>query len=304
MMASRDSNTRGRFAAALSNSGDSLAQAAREAGLSASTLSRWLRAEYRGDNRAIGRSVEAWLRSREAAGERAGLGVDAHVDLSVTTDIEAVLDLAQATADVVVVHGRSGCGKTWAARHFAATRSGVTLVTASGAWVTLAGMLGRIAAAVGAGDRHASALAAEGRIIEKLAGRRALLAVDEAHHLSVRQIDELRCLRDIADCGLALIGSDVLWSSLCSSARADQITGRVMQRLALRGPSAADVGALAEAALKRAPERGEARALAQAARRGGGLHVLRRTLARTALIARADGADLPASQHTREALAA
>lgn len=299
-----DYTTRERFQGALAQSGDSLAQVAREAGLAPSTLSRWVRGDYRGDNAAVDRSVEAWLRSREASLQTAALGVDAHVDLAVTRDIEGVLDLAQATADVVVVHGRSGCGKTWAARHFAATRAGVILVTASGAWVTLAGMLGRIAAAVGAGDRHPSALAAEARIIEKLAGRRALLVVDEAHHLSVRQIDELRCLRDIAGCGLALIGADVLWSSLCASARADQITGRVMQRLALRGPAAADVDALAKSALRRSPEREESRSLVQAARGGGGLHVLRRTLARTALIARADGAEQPTERHTREALAA
>jgi len=299
-----DPDIRARFLAVLAQGGGSIAQAAREAGLASSTLSRWARGEYGGDNAAVERSVAAWLRSREASEQRAALGVDAHVDLAVTRDIESVLDLAQAAADVVVVHGRSGCGKTWAARRFAATRSAVTLATASGAWVTLAGMLGRVAAAVGAGDRHPSALAAESRVIERLAGRRSLLVVDEAHHLSVRQIDELRCVRDIAGCGLALIGSDMLWSSLCASPRADQITGRVMQRLALRGPSAEDVCALAASALRRNPERGESRALVQAARGGGGLHVLRRTLARTALIARADGAARPTAQHTREALAA
>ena len=201
---------------------------------------------------------------------------------------------AQATGDVVLIHGRSGCGKSWGVAHYCSGHSGTYRVSATGAVVTLAGLLNRVAAAVGAGADHPSALAAETAIVARLEGRGALLCVDEAHHLSPRLLDELRCIRDMASCGLALIGGDDLWNTLSKSGRCDQIVGRIGIRLPLVPASEADVLELGRNILGREPAKGEIERLRAAALGAGGLHALRRLLARAWVIARAGGRPISA----------
>ena len=112
--------------------------------------------------------------------------------------------------------------------------------------------------------------------------------VDEAHHLSPRLLDEIRCIRDAA-CGLALIGGDELWTALCAAPRCEQIVGRIGIRLPL-GPSAdADVLDLAAGVLGRRPSTKETRTLLAAALGADGLHAVRRLLARAWVTARASG---------------
>ena len=260
-------------------------------GVSTSTLGRWLRDVYEGgDMHAVTVRVEAWLETRRQARrlDFAAAGLDRHVDLGLSEEVEAVLAHAQAAGDITLVHGRSGAGKSWAAARYCATHSAAYRLQVTSAVVTVAGLLSRVAAAVGAGDRHPSALAAESAVVGRLEGRGALLVVDEAHHLSPRLLDELRGLRDAA-CGLALIGGDELWTGLCASSRCDQIIGRIGIRLPLGQPADADVLALAAGVLGRHPAQAEVKTLLAAARGAGGLHAVRRLLARAWVTARASG---------------
>ena len=285
--------------------GLSISDVAREigAGVSTTTASKWLRGVYEGDVPAVTGRVLAWLRTRREAARRSmsSAGLDRHVSLGVTEEIEAVLAHAQAAGDVVLIHGRSGAGKSWAVARYCAAHTPSFKVTMTGAVVTLAGLLARVAAAVGAGERHGSALAAETAIVGRLKGRGALLVVDEAHHLSARLLDELRCIRDLAGLGLALIGGDELWSALAGSARCDQIVGRIGIRLPLSAAADADVLDLAAAVLGRRPGHRETKLLVAAARGAGGLHALRRLLARAWLLARGDGREEISAEDLRAA---
>ena len=103
-------------------------------------------------------------------------------------------------------------------------------------------------------------------VIPRLEGRGALLAVDEAHHLAPRLLDELRCLYDMSECGLALIGGDELWSSLAGDRRCARVIGRIGIRLRLGAAAEADVLDLAAGVLGRRPEKGEAKRLIASAR--------------------------------------
>lgn len=270
--------------------GLSVAAAAKEMGrgVGAATLSRWLSGQYDGDVEAVAARVERWLRTREEARWRdlTAAGLDRHVDLGVTEEVAAVLSHAQAAGDVVLIHGRSGSGKTWAVRRYCRTRPAAYHLTVTGTVVTLSGLLTRVADAVGAGNRYPSGLTAETAAVERLRDRRALLCVDEAHHLRPQLLDEVRCVRDLSGAGLALIGGDELWTALASSRRCERIVGRIGVRLPLSAPARVDVLDLAAAIMGRDPDPAEARGLIEYAHRAGGLHALRRVLTRAWILAR------------------
>ena len=278
--------------------GLSVAQASREMGrgVSLSTLSKWLRGVYEGDVPAVTERVTAWLatRAEKARRDMGAAGLDRYADLSVTEDVEAALGHAQASGDIVLIHGRSGCGKSWGVARYCSGHSATYRLAVTGAVVTLAGLLNCVAAAVGAGADHPSALAAETAIVTRLERQAALLCVDEAHHLSPRLLDELRCIRDMAGCGLALIGGDDLWNTLTKSGHCEQIVGRIGIRLPVVPASEADVLELSRSILGREPAKGELKRLKAAALGAGGLHAQRRLLAHAWTIARAGGRTIAA----------
>ena len=279
--------------AELDATGTTITQAAREmgAGVSQATLSRWLRGTYDGDVAAVAARVRIWLESRgERERNAVGGGLDRHVALGVTEEIEQVLAYAQASGDIVIVHGPSGTGKSRACAHYAASRSGAFHVVVTDAVATMAGMLARLATAVGAGGGHGSALRAEDAVCDRLRGRSALLVVDDAHHLRrAAQLSELRCIRDRAGCGLALVGEDPLWTRIAGSEDLAALTGRTGIRWPLAAPAAADVLAIARAALGREPGPAETKLLTAAAHGDGTLHAVRRLLVRGWIVARGAG---------------
>ena len=122
---------------------------------------------------AVTARISRWLRTRAEATERdlAEAGLDRHVDLGVTEEIEAILGHAQATGDIVLIHSRSGRGKSWAAGRYCRTHTAAHMATMSDAVATISGMLGRVSRSVGAGSKHGSGLKAEEAIIEKVQGR-------------------------------------------------------------------------------------------------------------------------------------
>ena len=276
-------------------SGLSIVQVAREIGRGASegVLSPWIRGVYSGDPAAVARRVAAWLESRRDLDARSldAAGLRRHVELGASEEVAAALAHAHAGGDMVLVHGPSGSGKSWAAERYCNTRPGATYIYMTAAVRSPRALLRRVAAAVGAGDGHHSAVAAEEAVISKLARRRAVLVVDEADHLPAAELDELRCIRDISGAGLALIGRDDLWTRMAGNERCSQIVGRIRVRVALDLPSEADTAAMARSALGREPSPGEMSILFDAARGDGGFHALTGLLQVAWIAARGAGAD-------------
>lgn len=273
---------------ALNRSGLSRTAAARKIGISGAAFSRWLSGQYEGDNARLDQLVATWLATM-AERERhstSAAGLDVHCDLLVTREIEAALAHAQAVGDIVLVHGLSGAGKSWAGRHYADTRAATYYLQCTRAMRTMSALLGRVAEACGAWVKTPSAMAYESAIIEQLKGRGALLVIDEAHHLPASLLDELRCIRDVAGCGLALVASDEIRMTL---ARCPQIVGRIGIRLEKKVPARVDVDRIVSVVLGREATEKEVNAAMAAAAAPGGLHTLRRMLERAWVTARASG---------------
>ena len=276
--------------AAMDSAGLSIAQASREIGdgVSPATLGRWLRGTYTGDVSVVTERIEAWLLTRREgdALSLAKAGLDKHAETDAASMIDEALAYAHSSKDIVLIHGPSGRGKTRAAERYRATHSRVFYMPATRAMITMVGLLSCLGEAIGAYPETVSAINWERAIIARLREANSLVIIDEAHHLRDALLDELRCIRDNAGCGLGLIGNDAV---LMSIRRCPQILGRTGIRLNLKHLAAEDVAAIAAVPLGRKPTRAELKPLVMAARGKGGLHTLRRVLAEAWKLARAEG---------------
>ena len=296
-----DRATREEFLAEIERLGISQNAAARLIdGVSTSALSGWLRGTYKGDVAAVEEKIGRWLHTQRQARRHSleAAGLDVHRDLDIADQVASLLGHAQAVGDVVLIHGASGVGKSWSAQHYCRTHSTAFYGEMTPSVMSLNGLLGQIGTLVGAGGRHNSAVEAQTAIIDTLRDRGALLCVDEAHHLSARLLDQLRRIRDLSHCGLALIGDSSVRMTL---GRCPQIVGRIGGRLERRSPSEPDVELLVAAILNRQPTRRELKSAIGVARGPGGLHALRRMLARAWMKARTQGREAISADDIQEA---
>ena len=228
---------RERFRAHIDHHGFTLNEAARGVGMSAPAVSSWLSGTYRGDNDRVALLAGRWL-DTEADMSRARVWRNPrHAALGVTLEIQSLAAHAQANRDCVLVYGAAGAGKSYALRRFCAERAGATYVAMSPAVTTPAAVLSRIAGALDTGAGVTAAHRLEAVVVRRLHGRHALLAVDEAHHLSAALLDQVRCVVDAAECGLVLAGNDLLWARLAATERAGQLISRIGRQCRLRRPS-------------------------------------------------------------------
>ena len=261
-------------------------------GISSSAISQWRRGQYKGDNAAVDLAIRTWLNTEEEleGHKTEGAQLDRHLRLQVTGEITSLFAYAQAAGDIVLVTGASGTGKTWAARRYCETHSATHYVQMRSCVRSLSGMLKLVARAVGGkvASRSPSALDWGEAVVDRLEGRSAFLAVDECQYLMPSLLDELQCVRDIAGCGLALIGQERLSMRLAGS---PHILGRIGAETHRRGPSEPDVELLVSAFLERPATRGEVQLGLAAAGGAGGLHALRRTLMRAWRLSRIEDRD-------------
>ncbi len=276
--------------ALLGERGWSRAEAASRIGMSETRLARWMTGKYRGDNARTAQLVERWLETEQDMwASRTMRGLNRHADLAVTDQVERAARHAQANADIAVIFGAAGAGKTWALEHYCRARAGAWYMAMSPTVATPTSVLLRISRALGVGAGLTTAAQLELAVMERLsAAGSSLLAVDEAHHLTQQLLDIVRCVHDQAACGLVLCGNEPLWGRLASGERAAQIVSRVGFKLHLRRPAAADAVALAAALLGSRPAAKARRAVLAAAAGTGGLRAVRKLISQASLLAAAE----------------
>jgi hypothetical protein len=241
-------DTRERVKAVLDGREASQAEVAREAGVSASAVNRWLNGKYEGDNAAVEAKLTRWLDERDR--QTGFLLPDAPEWVATPTGerILAALAYGQMAADLVVVYGGAGLGKTRAVRQYAATRPNVWVATLSPATATPSACLEEIMEALGMREGPGGGAARMQRaLILRLRDTKGLLVLDESQHLAVAALETVRAIHDATEIGLALVGNERVYSRLAASGQSAlfaQLFSRVGKRLHLSVPKREDVEAL------------------------------------------------------------
>lgn len=228
------------------------ARIAREAGISTTTLSQWLGGTYAGDNDAVEAKLRRWVDGVHAQRAQAEM-MPAAPDYVATSSAErviAALRYAQAAQDIAVIYGGAGLGKTTALHRYQASMPNVWVATMTPASASVVTALEEIADAVGAGAASGGAAKLHRAICRKIHGTVGLLAIDEAQHLSVAALDQIRSLHDATGIGIALVGNEAVYARMTGGNRAaylDRLYSRIGRKVRLTRATAEDVRVILDA---------------------------------------------------------
>jgi DNA transposition AAA+ family ATPase len=262
-------------------------QAAREIGVSATTLAQLLAGSYAADPARQVERLARWLALAAEARAQASLPpAPAWIATPLAERALAALGYAQMAGDVAVIYGAAGLGKTTAAREYARRYPNVWIATMSPATAGVTTALEEVCLALGFRDLPQGAARMSRAIVARIAGTGGLLVADEAQHLTVAALDALRALHDATGVGLALVGNEMVYARMTGGHRAaylDRLYSRIGKRLRLTRASREDIELIAGAF---GVKNGAVKLLTEIGARAGALRAVVKTLRLAAMMAR------------------
>lgn len=231
----------------------SQAKAAAQIGVSPAALSTYIRHLYKGDRDAVEAKIGRWLMGRRRkviAAKKVPKGI-AWFEAPTSKAIVQALEYAQTMADIAVLVGGAGFGKTTTCEHYGETNSAVWYVRMSPSSSSASACLTELAEKLGIkplrGEGTRSILKS---IVRKVEPTEGLIIVDEAQYLGKPALEELRAIHDEAKVGLAFVGNEAVYTQLTGGSNAThyaQLFSRIGLKLMLTKPAKGDVVALAAA---------------------------------------------------------
>lgn len=230
----------------------SQAQAAREIGVSPTTLTQLLGGTYAADPTRQIERLARWLgMQEEARAAQAKLPLaPGWIAIPTAERVLAALGYAQMAGDIAVIYGGAGLGKTTAAREYAGRYPNVWIATMTPATAGVTTALEEICIALGFRDLPQGAARMSRAIVARATGTGGLLIIDEAQHLSVAALDAVRALHDATGVGVALIGNEMVFARMTGGHRAaylDRLYSRIGKRVRLARATREDIERLAHA---------------------------------------------------------
>lgn len=197
----------------IKDKGFTQAQIAKECGFSGGALSSYFKGTYGGDNDKIEVALQSWL---DGQTKKTATFVSApdFVDTPTAAKIFADFDFVKMFGKMGVVYGASGVGKTQAARQYTKANNNVWMITARPSICTINEVLYEMALALGISDAPKRAGKLSRMLKIKLAGTRGLMIIDEADHLPLKVLEELRILQEDSEVGFMLIGNDKVYTQM------------------------------------------------------------------------------------------
>jgi hypothetical protein len=187
------------------------------------------------------------------------------VDTPTSTKIWNALQYAQTMPTIALIHGPGGLGKTHTSRRYLAERARkfdgyqpygkggrptVYMVTAHPGMSTVASVLSAISEEIGRlGDAYRNDVMARQILAALTPGD--LLIMDEAQHLDIKALDQIRHFHDVGQIGIAYLGNDDIYTRINGRGRQAAFLGplksRVGKRLAIPHPSEDDISSILSA---------------------------------------------------------
>lgn len=225
----------------LKEKGISQAKAAPMMGLSPAALSLYRRSMYdKGDVSEVESKLEEFFlahQEQEAATEKAlpYRPVQDYIPTSISEDVCKLIRYCQIEKGMVIIHGDAGIGKTKGAEKFVRENPAASVyIQATPSIGTLGNLLKVIARALKVPECR-NKLELMLSIREKLEGTNKVIIIDEAQHLQLRALEEIRAWADPnpisgqPGVGIALIGNTEVYTRMVGKqeARFAQLFSRI-----------------------------------------------------------------------------
>jgi DNA transposition AAA+ family ATPase len=180
----------------------SQSKAAQALGYSSGVISAYKSRSYNGNVRTLEEKIEAWLKREARRLEKVEIPT---AETTVLDQVRRAVSIAQDDADIAVIVGDAGTGKTTALRRYEAESHSAFLVEVDPSF-TKNVLVTEIARTVGVDPKGGMTLVIS-RIIDTLRERDAVLIIDEADYLSDSSLELVRrIINDKAKTGVVLAG--------------------------------------------------------------------------------------------------
>lgn len=180
----------------------SQSKAAQALGYSSGVISAYKSRSYNGNVKILEEKIDAWLKRETRRLDRVEIPT---AETSVITQICKAAAIAQDDADIAVIVGDAGTGKTTALRRYQAESHSAFLIEVDPSF-TKNTLVNEIARALGV-DAKGGMTVVISRIVETLKERDAVLIIDEADYLSDSSLELVRrIINDKARIGVVLAG--------------------------------------------------------------------------------------------------
>ncbi|EBW7037448.1 transcriptional regulator [Salmonella enterica subsp. enterica serovar Bonariensis] len=271
---------------------------AKEIGVADATLSAFRRGKYAGDNGRITSALLSWYENWQ---QQCSLPEPPQFVVTKTVqELRALFQAVRLLGCINVVVGVPGVGKTFTARDYCSNPN-TWMITLSPAQSSVTECLLELAEALGvldlsSGKERYKTKGELCRIIrQRLSGSKGLVIVDEADHLGVDGLEQLRAIQDATGVGMVLIGNPKGLSKAAGNNKDDlaRLYSRIARAKRLTRVKKADVDAIAEQwGIKGENELKLVHAIAE---KPGALRVLTHTLKQAWITASGEGSPLTES---------
>lgn len=215
------------------------------------TLQPFCKGNYAGDNDRIARAIYKFrqgVQNRE--NKMDGIPVDPGYFATPTSELIQELLAVAATGEMTLGSFGPGCGKTITARDFMGRVSPVWMITMDEVTKSTNSMIRLVEASIGLKSIRNWPSRISQEIITFLRKRRATLIIDEANHLTLAALEQLRAWHDATGVGICLLGNEELIARIEVGRERDafaRLNSRISQRVVQNMPLEGDIIAFCDA---------------------------------------------------------
>lgn len=206
----------------------------RALGINASAISTFRKGEYRGNNEELARKIQLYIQNTH--NKKTNDIVDSS-EIFETNDkkmADFVINEAYIDGQIALITGEAGSGKSTIVKEYAKNHPNCILIEAT--LHTTAKVLLEILSEKLHLSYHKSLHDKVVAIAKELSRRDCLIIIDEAEHLPLRALEDLRRIWDFSQKGFVLVGTEILTKNLMGkNGDLKQLYSRIDSKWHLRG---------------------------------------------------------------------
>lgn len=212
---------------------------ARSIGVSAGAISSFKKGDYKGDNEGLAKKIKAYLNNQNAKKNAPVEVVEFREDVFKSLDYQMsnfAIDEAANEREIALIYGSAGTGKTTILREYVKANPNAVFIEAT-PHTSAKSLLDDLAEAL----KISIPLSLNGKlkaVARHLNSCQRILLIDEAEHLPLKALEDLRRIHDFSRTPLVLVGTEILLQNLMGrNKELRQLYSRIGSKWIMKGLS-------------------------------------------------------------------